>query len=1052
MNKLTGRGDVDVSQPRKPARGILKPMSNNNMAGPRVYESNTQVHTDYSEPTGLQSGMTNAAAEFSKSSSFSTPTSRGESLTMNPSSTTNMEGDASLGFTGLAEGDGISVSRMAGSFVSKVHDSSIAKEDNTISANKGTFTSLGESTVWSTMNPSNGSKSDIEEHIWSTVLEPPESTSNVDTQPCAFTNSNSFNNNGPNTDEPDYIRPTGWTLGNQSDVPTEINIDTPIVKFVEVNMNSTSYANAAGARNVNQPTGQANFRPMVAEKVFDGVNISIPRKVVEKVSVRFENTLYGYFIGKRIAFPVVEFYARNNWGKHGLKRIMMNAKCFFFFKFDTLASLDAVLEGVVNKKRNNKGKSVGNNIPKGVPVSKGFQVGKDFAFQPRAPNAGSNGSSTHGQASSKAEKDVVDSSKIKISNIATPNPFAALGVDEDEEEDIENIYDESAGASTPAQMMWKWTSNGSLCPKDSQIILGWNDDLVDVMIMAQTNQVMHVQLWNNLVGHSRLMRNRPWVLLGDFNAALNLEDHSAGGYEPNAAMRDFKECVQAMKPYRISDRSPCVLRIPMITKPKPKPFKISNFLIYKEGFRKVVESGWALNVDGCNMYRVVKRLKGLKSPFRKLLHNQDNLHNRVDLLRKELDETQKAIYKDPHNPDLREEHAHYLLAFKEASLNKERGHPSFVDIIMQGLEDFKNVSGLVPSIPKSIAFFCNVPNALKATILNSMLFAEGSLPVRYLGVPLISSRLLYRDCKILVEKLESRINEWRNKFLSIAGKLKKGKAKVAWESVCKPNLEGGLGIRRHEDFNVALMATHIWSILTHKESLWVKWIHSYKLKGRSFWDVPCLGDVSWGWRKLLQIRPLICPFIWNSINNGKLTSTWFDKWHNLCPIRNLLTNRDITRSGFGLKDSVSDYISNGNWRWPTDWLDKVPGLSSIPVLNLIDIDDVRLWHAFHLWLVAKQKLKTQDRLRQWDVWLQVRSLAEMDQIPPRFADISIHLIPTSKGKSVIVQEEGVYRSTDHISYFFYGSFEAGYLQVQEGVYSVPSFIRSMEDPKLLYGS
>lgn len=34
------------------------------------------------------------------------------------------------------------------------------------------------------------------------------------------------------------------------------------------------------------------------------------------------------------------------------------------------------------------------------------------------------------------------------------------------------------------------------------------------------------------------------VLFGDFNASLNLEDHSCGGYEPNIAMREFKECVK----------------------------------------------------------------------------------------------------------------------------------------------------------------------------------------------------------------------------------------------------------------------------------------------------------------------------------------------------------------------------------------------------------------------------------------------------------------------------------------------------------------------------
>ncbi|PWA68531.1 ATPase, F1/V1/A1 complex, alpha/beta subunit, Zinc knuckle CX2CX4HX4C [Artemisia annua] len=85
--------------------------------------------------------------------------------------------------------------------------------------------------------------------------------------------------------------------------------------------------------------------PMGAEPVCEGVNIFIPRKVVEKVSSRLEHTLYGYFIGKRIAFPVVEYYARNNWAKHGLKRIMMNSKGFFFFKFDTLVGVEAVLEG-----------------------------------------------------------------------------------------------------------------------------------------------------------------------------------------------------------------------------------------------------------------------------------------------------------------------------------------------------------------------------------------------------------------------------------------------------------------------------------------------------------------------------------------------------------------------------------------------------------------------------------------------------------------------------------------------------------------------------------
>ncbi|PWA66459.1 RNA-directed DNA polymerase, eukaryota, Reverse transcriptase zinc-binding domain protein [Artemisia annua] len=98
---------------------------------------------------------------------------------------------------------------------------------------------------------------------------------------------------------------------------------------------------------------------------------------------------------------------------------------------------------------------------------------------------------------------------------------------------------------------WKWTSNGILYDKGSHVILGWNDDIVDAMVIAQNNQVMHVHvnmkadnkalfcslvyvdkyyidhraLWMNLNMHSLLMKVKPWVLLVDFNVSLNPEDH-----------------------------------------------------------------------------------------------------------------------------------------------------------------------------------------------------------------------------------------------------------------------------------------------------------------------------------------------------------------------------------------------------------------------------------------------------------------------------------------------------------------------------------------------
>ncbi|GJZ98588.1 hypothetical protein Tco_0671041 [Tanacetum coccineum] len=55
-----------------------------------------------------------------------------------------------------------------------------------------------------------------------------------------------------------------------------------------------------------------------------GADVAIPLAAIGEVSNWFVNTLYGYFIGKRIAFPIVENYVKNIWAKYGLERVMLN--------------------------------------------------------------------------------------------------------------------------------------------------------------------------------------------------------------------------------------------------------------------------------------------------------------------------------------------------------------------------------------------------------------------------------------------------------------------------------------------------------------------------------------------------------------------------------------------------------------------------------------------------------------------------------------------------------------------------------------------------------
>ncbi|GJR00820.1 hypothetical protein Tco_0523804 [Tanacetum coccineum] len=67
----------------------------------------------------------------------------------------------------------------------------------------------------------------------------------------------------------------------QFDLTVELLPSDPIVQSVDINK-STSYAGVAGGSAKDQPNVNSNFRTLVADPVFDGVNISIPRKVVKK--------------------------------------------------------------------------------------------------------------------------------------------------------------------------------------------------------------------------------------------------------------------------------------------------------------------------------------------------------------------------------------------------------------------------------------------------------------------------------------------------------------------------------------------------------------------------------------------------------------------------------------------------------------------------------------------------------------------------------------------------------------------------------------------------
>ncbi|GJS98274.1 RNA-directed DNA polymerase, eukaryota, reverse transcriptase zinc-binding domain protein [Tanacetum coccineum] len=111
------------------------------------------------------------------------------------------------------------------------------------------------------------------------------------------------------------------------------------------------------------------------------------------------------------------------------------------------------------------------------------------------------------------------------------------------------------------------------------------------------------------------------------------------------------------------------------------------------------------------------------------------------------------------------------LLFADDLLVLCHGDVNSVIVIKEALLEFSNSSGLKPNMEKSVVFFGSVKEVIKQRILQILPFKVGKLPVKYLGIPLLAKKIGINDCKQLVEKVKSRIQDWKNRHLSYAEKL-----------------------------------------------------------------------------------------------------------------------------------------------------------------------------------------------------------------------------------------------------------------------------------------
>lgn len=220
--------------------------------------------------------------------------------------------------------------------------------------------------------------------------------------------------------------------------------------------------------------------------------------------------------------------------------------------------------------------------------------------------------------------------------------------------------------------------------------------------------------------------------------------------------------------------------------------------------------------------------------------------------------------------------------------------------IKECLHLYEKASGQLINYDKSALSFSPNTNAILVDAIKMIL----TIPVVhrhdfYLGLPTVYLKSRRLQFRYLVEKVDKRTQGWGHKYFSVGGKevliksilqsipsyamscfripksvceeiericanfwwgIENGKRKMHWRSwdfLCKPKSMGGLGFRKMDEFNRALLANQFWRLVQNPTSLAAK-----VLKGRYFrhGDIMNAGignNPSFIWRSLIWSRKLL---------------------------------------------------------------------------------------------------------------------------------------------------------------------------------------------------
>lgn len=268
--------------------------------------------------------------------------------------------------------------------------------------------------------------------------------------------------------------------------------------------------------------------------------------------------------------------------------------------------------------------------------------------------------------------------------------------------------------------------------------------------------------------------------------------------------------------------------------------------------------------------------------------------------------------------------------------------------IKQALEAFSAVSGQQIGPAKSSIWFSRPTGPLERMNIAAIFGVNREIvSSSYLGAPIITNA---QGFDFLIERVSSRLNSWKSKMLSQAGRIvliksvlqalpiyfmattvipakiinklnalirkffwgkvdkQRYMALLAWDKVSAPIMGGGLGFRDLQLMNKAMLLKMLWKVAAGSEALWVQQLRAKYLPRSKLWLSKRGTRCTIFWRGILALRENLQPMISWKLGDGSMCTIFAQPWFPQALSHDSQTYSDRS-------DTVNQLVDEetGNW-------------------------------------------------------------------------------------------------------------------------------------------